>query len=525
MTAAAALREALAEAGVRSRARRGPALAPGGEIGVRAGQWGTALAAARGAGFRLASLWAESRPTSLLVTALLERGGSYVAARTRARGVSPEVPSITPVYPAADRLERHARDLLGLVPTGHPDQRRWTRHRAWGESEHPLGAAFPSARAPDGPTPPDVDYPFVATHGSGAYEIPVGPVHAGVIEPGHFRFQAVGEEILRLEARLGYVHKGIEKIAEGRDPAGLARLAARVSGDSALAHAWAACMAVERAAGCTPPARALALRAAACEIERVVNHLWDLAAILNDVTFPFGYYQLGRLVEDWRRASARAFGNRLLMDALVPGGMAGDLAANEARHLLERCRATGHELAEVWAIVQANASVHDRLAGTGILEAADARDLGAVGFVGRASGQDFDVRRDAPYPPYDTLEVAAPCYPHGDVAARARVRHDEILISLGLLERLLAALPDGPIAATLHHPPPGAEGLGIVDGWRGEIATYVRFGPGGRIARFFPRDPSWLTWPALERLVHGNIVPDFPVCNKYVNGSYAGHDL
>jgi len=335
----------------------------------------------------------------------------------------------------------------------------------------------------------------------------------------------VGEDVLNLEQRLGYVHKGVEKIAEGRDPAGVARLSARISGDTAVGHAWAACMAMEQAAGVTPPPRALALRAVLAEIERVVNHLWDIAAICNDVAFPFVYYQLGRLVEDWRRVNAAVFGNRLLMDTVLPGGVAADLSGEAVAGILGQVSTTRRELSAVWAIADDNASLHDRLAGTGVLAAGDARRLGAVGFVGRASGQDFDVRRDAPYAPYDALRVHSPCYTEGDVATRARVRHDEVLESLRLLESLLAALPDGAITASLRAPEAGAEGIGIVDGWRGEIVSYVRFDASERIARFFPRDPSWLTWPTLELLVHGNIVPDFPVCNKSVNGSYSGHDL
>jgi Ni,Fe-hydrogenase III large subunit len=350
-------------------------------------------------------------------------------------------------------------------------------------------------------------------------------VHAGIIEPGHFRFQAVGEDILSLEERLGYVHKGIEKVAVGRDAGGLVRLAGRISGDSTVAHAWAACMAVERAVSRTPPPRALELRALLCERERVVNHLWDIAAVANDVAFTFAYFQLGRLVEDWRRLNAEAFGHRLLMDRIVPGGVAVDLDERTCARIVAQCAATRTAVAEIWQILQASSSLHDRLAGTGVLSADDAERLGAVGFVGRASGLDFDVRRDAPYAPYDALSLEAPCLPYGDVAARVRVRYEEVLVSIGLIERLAAALSPGEVHAEPPQPKADAEGLGIVDGWRGEIVTFVRYDVDGRIARFFPRDPSWLTWPALEHLIHGNIVPDFPVCNKSVNASYSGHDI
>ncbi|MEC9340008.1 MAG: NADH-quinone oxidoreductase subunit C [Pseudomonadota bacterium] len=522
----AALRAALRDAAVRVRARRTSALAPVHELGVSAGGWARAAGTAKAQGWRLASLWAEERGRSLLLTAIVENLGVYGALRTRARMSAPSLPSIALVYPLADRLERHARDLFGIEFDGHPDPRRWTRHQAWGAQEHPLRASFPAARhAVEGMTAPDAGYPFRAAQGAGVYEIPVGPVHAGIIEPGHFRFQAVGEEVLGLEERLGYVHKGIEKIAAGRDPAALARLAARISGDSPVAHGWAACMAVERAAGTEPPSRALRLRAVLAEVERVTNHLWDIAAVCNDVAFAFVYYQFGRVVEDWRRVNAEVFGHRLLMDTVVPGGVARDLSPGAAERIVAQCESTRRELTEIWGIAQENASLHDRLAAAGVLAPEDAKALGCVGYVGRASGQDFDVRRDAPYAPYDTVEILAPSFEHGDVAARVRVRHDEILVSLELIRRLLETLPDGAVRIDIQTPSAGAEGIGIVDGWRGEVVTYVRFAANGRVGRFFPRDPSWTTWPALERLIHGNIVPDFPVCNKSINGSYSGHDL
>jgi Ni,Fe-hydrogenase III large subunit len=284
-------------------------------------------------------------------------------------------------------------------------------------------------------------------------------------------------------------------------------------------------MAMERAAGVSPPPRALALRGVLAEIERVVNHLWDIAAICNDVSFAFAYYQLGRVVEDWRRINAAMFGHRLLMDTITPGGVATDVDDAGIQALVAQCDATRRELADVWNVVRNSDSLQDRLCAAGVLSARDAHAFGAVGFVARASAQDFDVRRDAPYAPYDALAIEVPCAADGDIAARARIRHDEILVSLGLVERLLAALPDGELSHALRVPRSGAEGIGIVDGWRGEVVTHVRFAAHGRIARFFPRDPSWLTWPTLERLIHGNIVPDFPVCNKSVNASYSGHDL
>jgi len=515
----------LERSGVSVERTDAPGLAPARLVSVDAEHWSELARAAAQAGWRWAAGWGEDAGEHILVNACFEAGGAYLVARTRVARETPVLPSHTPAFPGADRPERHTQDLLGVVFTDHPDARRWTRHQAWKDSEYPLRKAFPAGGEPPAETPPDHQYKFFFAHGSGVYEIPVGPVHAGVIEPGHFRFQAVGELVLNLEERLGYVHKGVEKIAEGRDAAGLARLAGRVSGDSTVAHAWAACMALERAAGIEVPERAQCLRALMCERERVANHLGDIGAILNDIAFTFGYYQFGRMREEWQRLSHEAFGHRFMMDRVVPGGVAADFGERLAPKMREQNKEIRTQIARLMAIVTELPSVDDRLVTTGLLTPVQAAALGCQGYVGRASSLDFDVRRDAPYAPYDRLSVTVPSYHYGDIAARLRVRKEEAETSLQLIGQLLDRLPEGELRAEWRAPAAGAEGLGIVEGWRGEIVTYVRFGEGGRIGRFFPRDPSWTTWPALELLIHDNIVPDFPVCNKSVNGSYSGHDL
>ncbi len=511
--------------------RRGSArtLAPAHLVECDPEDWGRIAAVARDFGCRWVALWGsdeggEETP-ALGVQVAFEYGGDHLVVRTRVPRATPVLSSHSPWFAAADRPERHCQDLFGVVFLDHPDARRWTRHGAWGDGDYPLRKDFAAAGQPPAETPPDQDYPFLAARGEGVYEIPVGPVHAGIIEPGHFRFQAVGETILNLEERLGYVHKGIEKIAEGRTPEALARLAGRISGDTTVAHAWAACMALERATRTPVPGRALFLRALAAERERIANHLGDIGAICNDVGFAFAQYQFSRLREDWLRGNQRLCGHRLLMDWVVPGGIARDpdpsaLAAMAAE--LDRLEA---ELAELYAILDDNPSLEDRLSGTGRLTEATARQLGTLGYVARASGLAFDLRAQAPYPPYDTLEVEVPVLEQGDVLARVRVRREEIRVSLALMRRFLAELPAGEIRQPLAPPVAGVEGLGLVEGWRGEILAHVRLHADGTIDRFFARDPSWLNWPALERIVRNNIVPDFPVCNKSVNGSYSGQDL
>lgn len=515
----------LAEAGARVTDADLDGLAPARRLSLEAQDWGRAGYLAFQLGCRHAGLWADPGETDLMVRACLEQGGDYLILETHVPLQQPRLASHTPYFPGVDRLERHAQDLTGVVFEDHPDPRRWTRHQAWPEGSFPLRLDFPVAGRPPGITRADASYPFRPIQGSGVYEIPVGPVHAGIIEPGHFRFQAVGEDVLRLEQRLGYVHKGIEKIAVGRDPAGLARLAGRVSGDSTVAHAWAACQAMERATGCVPPPQAAVLRGLLAERERIANHLGDIGAICNDVGFSFAHVQCARLREQWQRRGQTLFGHRFMMDAVVPGGVAQDLTDAGVDLLRADQVALGRAIQPLFDILEDYPSLEDRLIDTGCLSLADARALGCTGYVGKASGQPFDVRWANPYPPYDRLTLKPSEESAGDVAARMRVRMAEIRESLVLLERLLEELPGGDIAVPLPEPPAGAMGLGLVDGWRGEVLCFVRFGADGRIARFFPRDPSWFTWPALERLILGNIVPDFPVCNKSVNGSYSGQDL
>ena len=517
------LRAALPGVALSPRTESG--LMPAMVLAVSAADWAALGTAAHALGARWAACWVDPEPDHWRAWVLYEQGGAYVLAQTLLDPRAPRLPSLAAVFAAADRPERAIRDLLGVDFEGHPDARRWLRHQAWRAQEHPLRPEQPLAGAPPARAPADTGYPFRRIAGDAVHEVAVGPIHAGTIEPGHFRFAAVGEQALTLETRLGYTHRGVEKLAVGRDAEGLLRLAARVAGDSTVAHAWAACMAMERAAGCAVPARALALRALLAERERVANHLGDVGGIANDVGFSFAQMQFGALRERWQRRSAVLFGHRLLMDALCAGGVRTDLDLAGTQALLQDHARLRAELAPLVDILLDHPSLEDRLVGAGVLGTADARALGCLGYLGRASGLAFDLRRDAPYPPYDRLPVRVPLYDSGDVAARMRVRLDEIDVALELMDTLLAALPPGPVSTHWEAPPAGARGLGLVEGWRGETLAFVRFGADGRVARYAPRDPGVFAWPALERLLPGNIIPDFPVCNKSVNGSYAGGDL
>jgi len=500
-------------------------LAPAHLICVDPEDWGQIARHALAQNWRWAGMWGDHCKDQIKLYASIEQQGFYIVLHTELPVNVPILSSHTVYYPGANRLERHTQDMLGIAFSDHPDERRWTRHLAWEADQYPLRENFSVAGKPADETPPDGEYRFIKAQGPGVYEIPVGPVHAGIIEPGHFRFQAVGEDILKLDQHLGYVHKGIEKIAVGREANSLARLAGRVSGDTTVAHTWAACQAMERANNTTVPARANIIRAIMSERERIANHLGDIGAICNDVSFAFAIYQCSRLRENWQRRSKQIFGHRLMMDCIIPGGVTHDISNEAENEMQQESEILRTEVDALFDIFEDHPSLDDRLLTTGRLTLETASKFGTLGYVGKASGQDCDVRKNHRYAPYDNIEVPVPLFEDGDVAARMQVRMDEIYVSMDLIGMLLQHLEPGEISSTWETPEENSQGIGIVEGWRGEIISFVRFGTNGNVARYFPRDPSWFTWPALELIVMGNIVPDFPVCNKSVNGSYSGNDL
>jgi Ni,Fe-hydrogenase III large subunit len=427
-------------------------------------------------------------------------------------------PSVGAVHPPAIRLERAIRDLYGLEPQGLPDQRPWLDHGRWGV-KHPLGDREKAGLAWG-------QYPFLPTEGESLHQIAVGPVHAGIIEPGHFRFTASGETVVRLEERLGYVHKGIESLMVGADLELAARLAGRTSGDSAVGYALAFAHAVEAALNAKVPPRAAWLRALMLELERLANHLGDFGAICNDASFSMMHALCGALREQTLRAAAVSFGHRLMMDCVVPGGVAADLRPDGPPQIENLLAEIGRRFPKLVELYDNTASLQDRTVTSGFLKPALARQFGAGGYVGRASGRAFDVRRAFAYSPYNELKFDVPVLRDGDVNARIWIRIREIEQSLALLEQILDRLPEGPVRIPTNPTRVGArEGLGFVEGFRGDVLVWVRFDNAGRIARCHLRDPSWFQWPLLEAVIEGNIVADFPICNKSFNCSYSGHDL
>lgn len=487
-------------------------------------QWLAAAQAVAGGGGRLVSLWGSDRRDTaegcFVVSVALATGEGLAWLDLPLTDGVLLYPDLGTFFPCAVRLQRAVYDLLGIDPEGATDLRYWLNHGDWPGDFYPLRHECSGQERLDDHEV--VDYPFIKVEGDGVHEIPVGPVHAGIIEPGHFRFSIVGEKVLRLEERLGYKHKGIDKLFEKTPPNDGHRLAGRVSGDSTVAYAWAYCMALEALSGATPPPRAAWLRALLLERERVANHLGDLGALGNDAAFAFGLAQFMCLKEDWLRLNARLFGHRFAMDRIVPGGVAVDLDAAGGAALLEQCNQIEGEVRTLRRIYDDHAGLQDRFVTLGKVLPKLATQLGLTGMAGRASGVAFDLRADFPVAPYDQLDVQMATHRNGDVAARVIVRFEEIFESLRLIRRLLHGLPEGGLRADLA-PPQGRFGAGWVEGWRGGVFVALEV-DGERIRRCHCHDPSWQNWPVLEHAVIGDIVPDFPLINKSFNLSYAGHD-
>jgi Ni,Fe-hydrogenase III large subunit len=459
----------------------------------------------------LLGLWGEAGAVHM---ALYDDNDKSIVVATR-ETPNGRYPSVARFHSPALRLERAARDLCGLSPVGLPDGRPWLDHGRWNLSA-PLGAATPTNQA-------GATYSFLPAEGEGLHQIPVGPVHAGIIEPGHFRFTANGETVVRLEERLGYTHKGTEALMIGRPVAEAARFAGRVSGDSTVAYAYAFARAVEAATGAEPPPRAVWLRALMAELERLANHLGDIGAICNDASFALMQAHCAILRERTLRASAACFGHRLMMDCIAPGGVAVDLSEDGAKTLRALIETIENAFPRLVDLYDNTASLQDRTVGTGKVSAALVKLYAAGGYVGRASGRAFDTRRDLSYPPYDQLSFETPMLEDGDVDARVWIRIREVEQSLSLIGAILDQLPAGPTRTPM--PVAAGEGMALVEGFRGDVLVWLRLDDQDRIARCHLRDPSWLQWPLLEAAIEGNIVADFPLCNKSFNCSYSGHDL
>ena len=434
------------------------------------------------------------------------------------------VPSIAVSVPAACWYEREIHDQFGIEIPGSPDSRPLLSHENWPAGFHPMltpgveRAPWPSASERSSAN----EYRFLKVEGAGIVEVAVGPVHAGIIEPGHFRFSVVGDTVLHLELRHFYTHKGTEKLFQGRPVMAGSMLAESVSGDNCFSHAVAYCQAVEAAFGVSVPLRAEALRLIGLECERLIAHVGDVGALCNDVGFSVAAARAAGLKEDLLQVSTRWIGTRYWRGVSVPGGLRADVSAAATADFARTIDETARRFAELAKVILGTPSVQNRFDMAGVLKRQAAGDLAVVGPVARASGIDIDVRRDHPYGGYSRSELKVPFTHYGDVMARARIRIEEAAESTRLIQQAVGYLPEGEIS-TPFEPDQKGQGHSAVESPRGELFYWVEAG-GGLITRCHIKSPSFQNWPALPFAVVGNVIADFPLINKSFNLSYSGCD-
>ncbi len=446
---------------------------------------------------------------------------SWLILKTRVPAEHSSFPSLAAEFPSVNWQEREIQDWFGLEAAGHPNPRRVALHDNWPDV-HPLRKDFPL----DTVLPPFAgeQHIYRPTLGEGVFQIPVGPVHAGIIEPGHFNFAVAGEPILYLQLRMFYTHKGTEKLFENLPISRAVFLAESISGDSAFSHGAAFCQAVESAAEIEIPPRAQFMRTVLLELERVANHIADIGAIATDVGFVIANAHAGRTREMILGLTEVLTGSRVSRAMIAIGGVRRDWQRTQIEAVTTTLQAVEREFRNLIAIIQSSDSTRDRLEHTGILRPDKALKLGVVGVAGRASGVDLDVRRDHPYAAYHHLSFDVPVYQAGDVRHRMLVRIDEVGASIDIIRAAISRLPDGPFRAPAKPIPAGHCALGVVEGWRGEIVHWVRTGENNRLERCKVKDSSLNNWPAIVEAVEGNIIADFPVINKSFNLSYSGTD-
>ena len=453
----------------------------------------------------------------------LEAGGHWLILAIDLLEKDRLFPSITPRVHAAKWYEREIRDMVGLIPVGHPDMRRLVRHEQWPKGTHPLRNNFSWNTVLERK---EGTYAYRHIEGEGVFEVPVGPIHAGIIEPGHFRFSVAGEPIMQLEVRLFWKHRGIEKLFGNLSLMNGVSLAEKISGDTSFGHSLCYCQAVESLLSVEITPRAEYLRTLFLELERLHNHIGDVGAICNDAAYTLALAHCGHMKEQIMQLNDRLAGHRFLRGVNRVGGVAVDLDSSQLDGILNEATKIEEDFKELTNILFNNASLIDRLETTGVLKEQTARDYGVVGVAGRASNINRDVRRDHPFAAYRHLSLKVPVYQYGDVWARVRVRVDEIHESISIIRQVCGRIPTGPVfTETSSSATPGKWALSAVEGWRGEILYFIMAGENGRIHRCKVRDPSFVNWPVLQVAAPGNIIPDFPLINKSFNLSYAGNDL
>ncbi len=436
----------------------------------------------------------------------------------------PELPSIVPQVAAANWHEREAQDLFGIAFSGHPDPKPLVVHDGWPKGVFPMRKGFDGRQRP--PVERAEEFPHLRVEGEGVLEVPVGPIHAGIIEPGHFRFSTVGESVLNLEARLFYTHRGLEKRMEGMPFADAFFVAERMCGVCSVAHGLGFCEAVEQIAGVEVPARARVLRTLVLELERLYNHVGDIGNIAAGASYHYGTSSGARMKEALQQVGEQLTGSRFLRGLVTPGGVHLDLTSELARTITRAMKATGEALAHLLERIENNPSVIDRLDTTGTLSLKDAIALGVTGVAARACGIDRDARRDHPHAGYGKdVQVRVVTEPDGDVHARLNVRAAEAREALRLLEALLASVPEGPVATTLPQTLPAWRiGQAVTESPRGAAIHWLRTDGQGRVDRYHLRSASYANWPAVPLAALTSIIPDFPLVNKSFELCYACTD-
>ena len=477
------------------------------------GAFRAAVTEATGAGWRLVTLFGlpDGAMHTRLVAVLADDGDGALGAISTL--VGERYPSLAPDCPAAARFEREIAEQCGVTPEGHPALKPLRRHA-------------PDHVAPGRTVPPyDAKYEFDRVAGDDVHELAVGPVHAGIIEPGHFRLQAHGERVLALEVMLGYQHRGLERLLEAADATRAVLLAESVAGDTVVGHAGAYCGAVEALARCHKTPRAQTIRGVALELERLANHVGDLGALAGDVAFQPAAAYFGRLRGEFLNLQMALCGNRYGRGLVRPGGVSCDVTPTLADHVTSRLARLAVELPPVARLMLENTSVQARLEGVGVVTREDCLRHGLVGPTARACEVARDVRHDHPWGIFRFVHIPMATAWAGDVLARALVRWVEVQRSLEFVREQLAALPRGAARVPMGAPRPGELVVAMAEGWRGEIAHVALTDDAGRLRRYKITDPSFHNWAALPAALPGQQVSDFPLCNKSFNLSYAGHDL